>query len=252
MLVLLLHPQFYFIFFSILCVFFIHFIANLFSKRFFFLSFLQVPKTGNLSRTKSLSALTSMSTDTLPVYITDAVRKRCMAIRWLELFWDIPSIVSARYLVTYRRMFTDVTLFFTSTERQRRYGIARIRRVETGWGCTKWGPRPWRRPSHFMQSCWTHTAAWKKCILKNCSTTGQHWSSEVVCSQISQQQLQISVHHSSSNYNLLYLKGGWPTKDERIHERVTGDESTSQWTALSVRTGEAGEWQSKLRTSHTL
>ncbi|XP_035530299.1 protein FAM161B [Morone saxatilis] len=41
----------------------------------------QVPKISNLSRSKSLGALTSLSTDTLPTYITDAARKRCMAIR---------------------------------------------------------------------------------------------------------------------------------------------------------------------------
>ncbi|XP_029981937.1 protein FAM161B [Sphaeramia orbicularis] len=41
----------------------------------------EVPKISNLSRSKSLGALTSLSTDTLPTYITDAVRKRSMAIR---------------------------------------------------------------------------------------------------------------------------------------------------------------------------
>lgn len=42
---------------------------------------LQVPKTCNFSRSKSLGASTLTSTDTLPTYITDAVRKRCMATR---------------------------------------------------------------------------------------------------------------------------------------------------------------------------
>lgn len=41
----------------------------------------QVPKVVHLSRSKSLGALTLLSTDTLPVYITDAARKRSMAIR---------------------------------------------------------------------------------------------------------------------------------------------------------------------------
>ncbi|XP_053291149.1 protein FAM161B [Pleuronectes platessa] len=41
----------------------------------------QEPKLGHLSRSKSLGALTSLSTDTLPTYITDAVRQRSMAIR---------------------------------------------------------------------------------------------------------------------------------------------------------------------------
>lgn len=46
------------------------------------------------------------------------------------------------------------------------------------------------------------------------------------------------------------MKGGWPTKDERVHERVTGYEGTSQWTPLFVRTGETGKWHSKLRRLH--
>ncbi|KAM7402983.1 hypothetical protein PAMA_003758 [Pampus argenteus] len=41
----------------------------------------QVPNMSNISRSKSLGALTSLSTDTLPTYITDAARKRCIAIR---------------------------------------------------------------------------------------------------------------------------------------------------------------------------
>ncbi|XP_068563041.1 protein FAM161B isoform X2 [Cebidichthys violaceus] len=41
----------------------------------------QVPKVSHLSRSKSLGALTSLSADTLPTYITDAARKRSMAIR---------------------------------------------------------------------------------------------------------------------------------------------------------------------------
>ncbi|XP_034530908.1 protein FAM161B isoform X2 [Notolabrus celidotus] len=41
----------------------------------------QIPRTSNLCRSKSVGALTSLSTDTLPTFITDAARKRCMAIR---------------------------------------------------------------------------------------------------------------------------------------------------------------------------
>ncbi|KAK5916718.1 hypothetical protein CgunFtcFv8_011672 [Champsocephalus gunnari] len=41
----------------------------------------QLPTKSNISRSKSLGALTSLSADTLPTYITDAARKRCMAIR---------------------------------------------------------------------------------------------------------------------------------------------------------------------------
>ncbi|KAM6968825.1 protein FAM161B [Tautogolabrus adspersus] len=42
---------------------------------------LQIPRPSHLCRSKSMGALTSLSTDTLPTFITDAVRKRCMAIR---------------------------------------------------------------------------------------------------------------------------------------------------------------------------
>ncbi|XP_071780291.2 protein FAM161B [Centroberyx gerrardi] len=42
----------------------------------------QVPRISNhLKRSSSFGGLTSLSTDTLPTYITDAARKRCMAIR---------------------------------------------------------------------------------------------------------------------------------------------------------------------------
>ncbi|XP_072313866.1 protein FAM161B [Eucyclogobius newberryi] len=41
----------------------------------------QAQKVSHLSRSKSLGALTSLSMDTLPVYITDATRKRAEAIR---------------------------------------------------------------------------------------------------------------------------------------------------------------------------
>ncbi|KAM3594290.1 uncharacterized protein V6R79_005180 [Siganus canaliculatus] len=41
----------------------------------------QEPKISSLTRSKSLGALTSLSADTLPIYITDAVRRRGMAVR---------------------------------------------------------------------------------------------------------------------------------------------------------------------------
>ncbi|XP_015242335.1 PREDICTED: protein FAM161B [Cyprinodon variegatus] len=41
----------------------------------------KVSKMNNLSRSKSLGALTLISADTLPTYITDAARQRCAAIR---------------------------------------------------------------------------------------------------------------------------------------------------------------------------
>lgn len=43
------------------------------------------------------------------------------------------------------------------------------------------------------------------------------------------------------------MQGVWPKKDERVHERVTGHEGTSQWTPLFVRTGETGKWHSKIK-----
>lgn len=42
---------------------------------------LQVPTTSNLNRSKSLGALSLMSANTLPIYISDAVRKRCIAVK---------------------------------------------------------------------------------------------------------------------------------------------------------------------------
>ncbi|XP_020569613.1 protein FAM161B [Oryzias latipes] len=42
---------------------------------------LQLPTMTNLSRSKSLGALTWMTANTLPIYISDAVRKRCTAIK---------------------------------------------------------------------------------------------------------------------------------------------------------------------------
>ncbi|XP_027130957.1 protein FAM161B isoform X3 [Larimichthys crocea] len=56
------------------------------------------PKISHLSRSKSLGALTSLSTDTLPTYITDAVRKRCMAIRKSMEMRDSKNQESADWL----------------------------------------------------------------------------------------------------------------------------------------------------------
>ncbi|KAM9787708.1 protein FAM161B isoform 2-T2 [Syngnathus typhle] len=41
----------------------------------------QIPSQNNMRRSKSCGAIRSLSADTLPTYITDATRKRCMAIR---------------------------------------------------------------------------------------------------------------------------------------------------------------------------
>ncbi|XP_038584617.1 protein FAM161B [Micropterus salmoides] len=62
----------------------------------------QVPKRRNLSRSKSLGALTSLSTDTLPTYITDAVRKRCMAIRKSMEMRDSKNQETADWLRKYQ------------------------------------------------------------------------------------------------------------------------------------------------------
>lgn len=53
-----------------------------------FLSPQQEPKVStHFSRSRSLGALTSLSADTLPTYITDAARTRSMAIRWTSSHW---------------------------------------------------------------------------------------------------------------------------------------------------------------------
>ncbi|XP_034419202.1 protein FAM161B isoform X2 [Cyclopterus lumpus] len=61
----------------------------------------QVPKARNLSRSKSLGALTSLSADTLPTYITDAARKRCTAIRKSMEMRDSKNQESADWLRKY-------------------------------------------------------------------------------------------------------------------------------------------------------
>ncbi|XP_033980885.1 protein FAM161B [Trematomus bernacchii] len=58
----------------------------------------QLPTKSNISRSKSLGALTSLSADTLPTYITDAARKRCMAIRKSMEIRDSKNEESAEWL----------------------------------------------------------------------------------------------------------------------------------------------------------
>ncbi|XP_076604276.1 protein FAM161B isoform X2 [Chaetodon auriga] len=62
----------------------------------------QVPKISHLSRGKSLGALTSLSSDTLPTYITDAVRKRCVAVRKSMEMRDSKNQESADWLRKYQ------------------------------------------------------------------------------------------------------------------------------------------------------
>ncbi|XP_005724105.1 protein FAM161B [Pundamilia nyererei] len=63
---------------------------------------LQAPKMSNLSRSKSLGALTLISTDTLPTYITDAVRKRSLAIRTSMEMRDSQNQESLNWLRNYQ------------------------------------------------------------------------------------------------------------------------------------------------------
>ncbi|XP_028251869.1 protein FAM161B [Parambassis ranga] len=60
----------------------------------------EIPKT--LNRSKSLGALTSLSTDTLPVFITDAARKRCAAIRKSMEMRDCKIQASVEWLMNYQ------------------------------------------------------------------------------------------------------------------------------------------------------
>ncbi|XP_031615506.2 protein FAM161B [Oreochromis aureus] len=62
----------------------------------------QAPKMSNLNRSKSLGALTLISTDTLPTYITDAVRKRSMAIRTSMEMRDSKNQESVDWLRNYQ------------------------------------------------------------------------------------------------------------------------------------------------------
>uniref|UniRef100_A0A096M0X2 FAM161 centrosomal protein B n=1 Tax=Poecilia formosa TaxID=48698 RepID=A0A096M0X2_POEFO len=62
----------------------------------------KVSKMNNLGRSKSLGALTLTSTDTLPTYITDAVRQRCVAIRKSMEIRESKSQESAEWLKSYQ------------------------------------------------------------------------------------------------------------------------------------------------------
>ncbi|PWA16511.1 hypothetical protein CCH79_00004503 [Gambusia affinis] len=62
----------------------------------------QVSKMNNLGRSKSLGALTLISTDTLPTYITDAVRQRCVAIRKSLEIRESKNQESAEWLKSYQ------------------------------------------------------------------------------------------------------------------------------------------------------
>ncbi|XP_029972310.1 protein FAM161B [Salarias fasciatus] len=62
----------------------------------------QVPKISNLSRSKSLGALTSISAATLPTYITDAVRKRSEVIRRSVEMRESRNQESERWLKSYQ------------------------------------------------------------------------------------------------------------------------------------------------------
>ncbi|KAK7904708.1 hypothetical protein WMY93_017315 [Mugilogobius chulae] len=62
----------------------------------------QAQRVSLLSRSKSLGVLTSLSTDTLPVYITDAARKRSEAIRKSMEVRESKSQESAEWLRKYQ------------------------------------------------------------------------------------------------------------------------------------------------------
>ncbi|XP_034051059.1 protein FAM161B [Thalassophryne amazonica] len=61
----------------------------------------QEPHIHHVSRSRSLGALTSLSTDILPTYITDAARKRCMAIRKSMEMRDSKNQESAEWMKKY-------------------------------------------------------------------------------------------------------------------------------------------------------
>nr|XP_057946918.1 protein FAM161B [Doryrhamphus excisus]XP_057946919.1 protein FAM161B [Doryrhamphus excisus]XP_057946920.1 protein FAM161B [Doryrhamphus excisus]XP_057946921.1 protein FAM161B [Doryrhamphus excisus] len=58
--------------------------------------------SSSLNRSKSCGALTSLSADTLPTYITDATRKRCMAIRMSMETRDWKNQASDNWLKNYQ------------------------------------------------------------------------------------------------------------------------------------------------------
>ncbi|XP_057715938.1 protein FAM161B [Corythoichthys intestinalis] len=62
----------------------------------------QIRSQSHLGRSKSYDALKSLSADTLPTYITDATRKRCMAIRTSMEMRDVKKQESADWLRKYQ------------------------------------------------------------------------------------------------------------------------------------------------------
>uniref|UniRef100_A0A1A8MKU1 Family with sequence similarity 161, member B n=1 Tax=Nothobranchius pienaari TaxID=704102 RepID=A0A1A8MKU1_9TELE len=62
----------------------------------------QEPKFRSFSRSKSLGALTALSADTLPTFITDAVRQRCAAIRKSMDLRESKNQESADWLKNYQ------------------------------------------------------------------------------------------------------------------------------------------------------
>lgn len=80
-----------------------------------------------------------------------------------------------------------------------------------------------------MQSYWTHAAAWKKCMTRNYRTIGEFCISTAIYSAVLHFMSQ-EPHIPATIVKTIissYVKGGWSTKNEGLHERITGNEGPS-------------------------
>lgn len=136
--------------------------------------------------------------------------------------------------------------YFLNSETRWRRGIKRIRKAQSGWEHSTWGPRPWRGASSCTRSCWSQ----KKCWATSCSTTGQCWAAELFIPQFRNLWLSHDNNHTAATEAQTIIfsctKARWPTKNERIRKTVTGYEGKSSWTALYVWAGEAGKWDNRM------
>lgn len=140
--------------------------------------------------------------------------------------------------------------YLLTSETQWRWGTKRIRKAQTGWERSTWGPRPWRGASHSTPSCWSP----KRCWVTRCSSTGQRCSAKPSIPRFHNRWLSHDHNHAAAATGAQTVifsctKARWPTKNERIRKRVTGYEGTSSWAALYVWAGEAGQWYNRMIVS---
>lgn len=170
-----------------------------------------------------------------------------MAIRWQIFFFSFSNF-SCR-LIFHEPLHNSHCSYFFTSETQWRWGIKRIRKVQTGWERSTWGPRPWRGASPSTPSCWSP----KRCWVTRCSSTGQRCSAKPSIPRFHNRWVSHDHNHTAATWAQTVIfsctKARWPTKNERIRKRVTGYEGKSSWAALHVWAGEAGKWYNRMIAS---